>query len=277
MNTGFGFSEILLIVTVIVIFFGSKELPVFLREIAKFTAKVRRYSDRIKREIDDVTRSLEPQPVPFAEQREKKKELRAYYLAARKKLDDALRVEKSATITDHLCKFDKVKNATMIMLYINMGAEVITRTVITSLLKEGKRIIVPYCASGGNNLGIAEIKDLENDIIIGEHGVPEPNEGLRTSFFKSDLQVIVCPGVAFDRQGGRLGRGKGYYDSFLHEVRGKIPIIGLAYDCQVMEENMPFEYHDVSMDHVITESGIIVGVPESASTTESTEGAKLAG
>ena len=67
MNTGFGFSEILLIATLIVIFFGSKELPSLLREIAKFTAKVRRYSDRIKRELDDVTRSLDPQPVPFAE------------------------------------------------------------------------------------------------------------------------------------------------------------------------------------------------------------------
>ena len=87
MNTGFGFSEMLLVLVLVVVFFGSKELPAFLREIAKFTAKVRRYSDRIKRELDEVTRSLDPQPVPpFADQQTKKEKLRTRYLSARKNL-----------------------------------------------------------------------------------------------------------------------------------------------------------------------------------------------
>lgn len=259
MNTGFGFSEILLIVTIIVVFFGSKQLPVFLREIAKLTAKVRRYSDRVRRELDDVTRSIEPQPVPFAEQQAKKKELRRIYLSARKKLTSEQRSGKSAEIGRHFLELDVVRNATMIMLYVEMGAEVLTRPLIRELFGFGKRIVLPYVIEGSRELGIAEIHDIDSDIETGGHNVPEPLKALRKTFFKSDLETIVCPGVAFDSQGGRLGRGMGYYDSFLHELRGRIPLIGLAYQCQMLDESLPFEYHDVSMDKVITENGVVVG------------------
>jgi 5-formyltetrahydrofolate cyclo-ligase len=259
MNTGFGFSEILLIVTLIVVFFGSKELPRLLREIAKLSVKVRKYSDRIKRELDDVTRSIEPQQVPFAEQQEKKKELRARYISARKQLSDVERKEKSAAVIRHLMALEQVRNATMIMFYAEMGAEVITTPAIRELLNANKRIVLPYGIEGSNDLGIAEIRAIDADIVVGKHQVPEPREALRKTFFRSDLEVVICPGVAFDLQGGRLGRGRGCYDSFLRELRGKIPLIGLAYDCQLLKEPLPFEYHDIAMDKVITESGIVVG------------------
>ena len=264
MNTGFGFSELLLVVVLVVVFFGSKELPGFLREIAKFTAKVRRYSDRIKRELDDVTRSLDPQPVPFAEQQTRKKELRSYYLSARKALGPEARTENSAAITETLLTCVPVQNAAMIMLYADMGAEVITRPLIGRLIGLKKRVLLPYCVEGTNELTVAEVFDIENDLVAGKHGVPEPREALRTKFFKSDIEVVLCPGVAFDPQGGRLGRGRGYYDGFLRELRGQIPIIGLAFDCQMLTETLPFEYHDVPMDMVVTESGVVVGATSPA-------------
>ena len=64
--------------------------------------------------------------------------------------------------------------------------------------------------------------------------------------------------MAFDIYGGRLGNGKGYYDSFLKEIKGRIPLFGIAFDCQIRSENLPFDYHDVSMDQVITESGLLL-------------------
>ncbi|MBN1308577.1 MAG: 5-formyltetrahydrofolate cyclo-ligase [Chitinispirillaceae bacterium] len=259
MNTGFGFSEMLLIVTLVVIFFGSKELPALLREIARMTARLRRYSDRIKRELDDVTRSLEPQQVPFAEQQAKKKELRAFCISARKKLGAESRAEKSSIIRGHLVALEELKNATMIMMYAEMGAEVITLPAIRRLLSEKKRIILPYGIDGTNDLGIAEIHEADTDIVVGKNRAPEPAETLRKTFFRSDLEAVVCPGVAFDYSGGRLGRGRGCYDSFLRELRGKIPLIGLAFDCQMLHESLPFEYHDVAMDKVLTESGIVAG------------------
>ena len=272
MNTGFGFSEILMVVVLVVVFFGSKELPAFLREIARFTAKVRRYSDKIKRELDDITRSADPQPVPFAEQQEKKKKLRAQCIDVRRNLGADARAGKSAAITRTVLECAPVRDSVMIMLYAEMGAEVITRPLAGELIGRGKRVMLPYGIEGDSDLRFAEVFDTERDILPGKHGVPEPREGLRKDFFRSDLQVIICPGVAFDRQGGRLGRGKGYYDRFLRELRGKVPFIGLAFDCQILAETLPFEYHDIPMDMVITESGIIVGAPEAGNRENSLQG-----
>lgn len=265
MNTGFGISEMVLIAALIIIFFGSKELPALLQQIAKFSAKMRRYSDRIKRELDDVTRSLEPQPVPFAEQQAKKNDLRNIYLAARKNLSADERNEKDTALRNHLLALDQIKNATMIMCYVNVGAEVATRETIRQLLLLGKRIALPYCIGATTELGVAEIHDLDTDCIEGVLTIPEPKKELQKTFFKSDLQAIICPGVAFDTQGGRLGRGKGYYDTFLREIRGRIPIIGLAYDCQILHESLPFEYHDIPMDIILTESGMVFGTTPVAS------------
>lgn len=261
MNTGLGFTEILIIAVLILIFFGSKELPIFLREVGRLSAKLKKYSDKIKRELDDLTLSLEPKSDPFEEQKEKKKELRKNYLSARKKLSEEERYEKSKKILECLMSIDIYKKSTMIMMYVELGSEVITKPFIKDMIISGKRIILPYCIKDSNELGLAEVYDIDKDLIIGPKNVPEPSQELRKVFFKSDLQLVVCPGVAFDIYGGRLGRGAGSYDSFLREIKGKIPIVGLAFDCQIVPQSLPFEYHDVSMDMVITESGIVVGKP----------------
>jgi 5-formyltetrahydrofolate cyclo-ligase len=95
---------------------------------------------------------------------------------------------------------------------------------------------------------------------------PGPAPLKRDNFFKSDIQLIVCPAVAFDRYGGRLGRGKGSYDRFLKEMKGRVPIYGIAFDCQIMgsQDRLPFAYHDVVMDQVVTESGCLIKKPEEA-------------
>lgn len=262
MNTGFGFTEILVVVTLVLVFFGSKEMPGFMREIAKFTAKVRRYSDRIKRELDNVARTTEPNPEPFAEQISRKKELRTRCGSASNNLSSDEREEMSARIASQLLECDSIKNGLMIMVYVDMGAEVQTRLLISQLIAAGKRVAIPYCIPDSNDLGVAEIFDVVADIVPGVMQIPEPRPELRKSFFKSDLQAVICPGVAFDRQGGRLGRGKGYYDIFLRELRSRVPLVGIAYQCQILEESLPFEYHDIAMDIIITEEGTVFRAPE---------------
>jgi 5-formyltetrahydrofolate cyclo-ligase len=117
---------------------------------------------------------------------------------------------------------------------------------------------LPYCKENPQELGIGEITDFEKDTALGVFGIPEPIERMRGNFFKSDLNLILCPAVAFDIYGARLGHGKGYYDMFLKEVRGRIPLFGLAFDCQIHRQNLPFDYHDVPMDQVITENGLLL-------------------
>jgi 5-formyltetrahydrofolate cyclo-ligase len=257
MDMGIDFSKILIILVLILVFFGSKELPRFLREGARLLAKVRRYSDKVKQEINSITSSLDvPAALPHdAEVAAKKHELRKKYLALRKAADPRERSEKSKAVCARLMNLQEYKSAGAVMLYVNIGSEVETRPLIEQALREGKRVIIPYCKSAGRTLGIGEITDLEKDLAPGEHAVLEPRLELRDRFYRSDLQLIVCPGVAFDLMGGRLGRGMAYYDNFLRELNGKVPIIGLAFDFQIVPAQLPFSYSDVAMNQIITENG----------------------
>lgn len=259
MNTGLGFSEMLLIVILVLVFFGSKELPVFIRKAAQVMAGLRRYTEKIRSELDSITNISDQntdKPIIIAD--DKKKLLRSNYLSVRKSILPEEHRQKSEAVFQHLQSTAEYCNARAVMIYVSNGSEVATRKMITDILASGKRVVVPYCIRERNELGLAEIKDPENDLICGEYGIYEPKVELRDKFFRSDLHLVICPGVAFDSFGSRLGMGKAYYDRFLRELKGKIPIVGLAFDCQISKEPLPFDYHDVNMDQIITESGVVI-------------------
>jgi 5-formyltetrahydrofolate cyclo-ligase len=260
MNFGFGgMSELLVIGALVLLLFGPKELPQIFRQAARLFAKLKMYSDKIKRELDEAIKLDEPNPAPYeSESNIKKKALRATCVEARNSLSPEQQMEKSIAIWD-LCKeTDYYKKAQSVMIYISIGSEVATRLSIIEMLDTGKRVIVPYFRNVGSEIGIAEIKNLSDNIHDGALGIPEPIEQLRNNFFKSDLMLVICPAVAFDIYSGRLGRGKGCYDIFLKELKGRVPIMGFAYDCQIQQQNLPFDYHDIPMDQVITESGLLL-------------------
>ncbi|NLE00613.1 MAG: 5-formyltetrahydrofolate cyclo-ligase [Fibrobacter sp.] len=265
MNTGLGFSEILLIGTLVLVFFGSKELPAFIREAAKLLAKVRRYSEKLKNEINEISRSVEAPVKELSSTLDsidttanRKAALRKHYITVRKNLDALEHKRLSEIIGENLMQTKEFINASSVMVYVSTGGEVSTRKFIEDSIGAGKRIVVPYILPNTLDLGIAEIKDFDKDLVSGELGILEPAHSLRTHFFKSDIKLVVCPGVAFDANGGRLGRGKAYYDNFLREFKGRVPIFGIAFECQIMNDTLPFDYHDVSMDQVITESGLLI-------------------
>lgn len=259
MNFGLGgLSEIALIFMLVLLLFGTKEVPRIFREAARVFAKIKMYTDKIKREIDEAIKIDEPKNSYEPPSRKKKDELRQRFREARAVLTAEQRTEKSNGAWKHLAETPQYKDARTIMVYASTGPEVETRAHILEMLAAGKRVVLPYCKTSVNELGIGEIHGLENDTAPGAFGITEPVEAKRNNFFKSDLQLVICPGVAFDVYGGRLGNGKGYYDSFLKEIKGRVPLFGLAFDCQIYSENIPFDYHDVQMDQVITESGLLL-------------------
>ena len=73
-----------------------------------------------------------------------------------------------------------------------------------------------------------------------------------------DLDLIMVPGVAFDREGGRTGHGKGYYDKLLEHARLETPLVALAFECQLFPQ-IPCESHDIYMDKVVTELSVYQG------------------
>jgi 5-formyltetrahydrofolate cyclo-ligase len=90
----------------------------------------------------------------------------------------------------------------------------------------------------------------------------EPKAALRDLSHKRvevrELDLIMVPGVAFDRRGGRTGHGKGYYDKLLQHARSDAPLVALAFECQMFPE-IPTQEHDVFMDKVITERAVYEG------------------
>jgi 5-formyltetrahydrofolate cyclo-ligase len=279
MDMGIGFSEIVLIVLLILVFFGSKELPQFLREGARFVAKVRRYGDKVRQELNEITADVGATPrFPVDDTVvTKKKEIRARNLRLRKELSPGERSEKSAAICRYLMDSPLFRNAGAIMAYVDMGTEVETRAAVQEMLRMGKRVVIPYSKPAGRNLGLGEITDIDKDIIVGEGNAPEPRIELRDRFYRSDLQLIICPGVGFDVYGGRLGRGRAYYDNFLRELKNRVPIVGLAFDCQVLNEHLPFSYSDITMDQIITESGFKLPVGNSGDAGSVSASTTLAG
>lgn len=258
MITGLGFTEVLTILVLVLLFFGSKELPHFIREAGRLFGRLRQYSDQVRRELDDVSRSVDPKNMLEDNASDRKAQLRGTFTAARKGLSGEQRASLSAAITDELMKLDEVGKARAVMVYMHTPEEVYTDELIHRLLTAGKRIILPYCRTASRDLGIAEVTDIGAQTAEGRFGIREPVADIRDNFLKSDIQLVICPGVAFDKQGGRIGRGKGYYDNFLREISGRVPSIGIAYSCQLSEETFPFDYHDVPVSQIITENGPVI-------------------
>jgi 5-formyltetrahydrofolate cyclo-ligase len=101
-----------------------------------------------------------------------------------------------------------------------------------------------------------------DDLAIGMYKILEPKPELRNLADRqvavTKLDLVMVPGVAFTREGARMGHGKGYYDKLLEHARPDAPLVALAFECQLFPE-IPTQEHDVFMDKVITEGAIYEG------------------
>ena len=135
-----------------------------------------------------------------------------------------------------------------ILMYHSLPDELSTREFI-SKWSGRKRFFLPRV--NGVNLEILPYDSQR--LALGSFHIEEPTGDDLTSI--DEIELIITPGVAYDRRGARLGRGRGYYDRLLASTRAVK--IGVGYDFQLVDE-VPVEPHDVMMDAVITESGYIV-------------------
>jgi 5-formyltetrahydrofolate cyclo-ligase len=154
--------------------------------------------------------------------------------------------------------------ARTLMLYLSARSEVRTRPLLTAAIAAGKQVVVPYCVGSQLDLFLLDSPD---ELAPGSYGIPEPRPELRALPGKrvdpARIDLVMVPGVAFDRRGGRLGHGRGYYDRFLPRLRIDALAIGVAFECQLVPE-VPMLSADVFMDRVITERAVYPGRGRSA-------------
>jgi len=169
--------------------------------------------------------------------------------------------ELSERIVARFMALPEFQQAETVLFYVDVRTEVRTRHALPAALATGKKIVVPWC----NDAGELELFLLESmdELELGMYSILEPRAELRRVPAKvvqaEGLDLIMVPGVAFDRRGGRTGHGKGYYDKLLEHARPDCPLIALAFECQLFAE-IPMQSHDVFMDQVITESEVYPGI-----------------
>jgi 5-formyltetrahydrofolate cyclo-ligase len=188
---------------------------------------------------------------------ELKKTIREQSHANRNALED--KDELSKLILARVMALPEYHAAGAVMFYVDVRSEVRTRQALPLALESGKRIIIPFCVDGELELFHLESMD---ELELGMYRILEPKVELRTVASKkidvADLDLILVPGVAFDRRGGRTGHGKGYYDKLLEHCRTDTPLVALAFECQMFPE-IPMDGHDIFMDKVVTEEAVYDG------------------
>lgn len=171
-----------------------------------------------------------------------KKELRSHIKALKRQHTKVSLIEQSSLILNKLESHKDFIEAKTVMLYSSLPDEVQTIEFIEKW-RHKKRIILPTVV--GDDIIPVELTD-DTDFAIGDFNILEP----QNKPYNGSYDLIIVPGVAFDKYGNRIGRGKGYYDRFLSKHMD-IKRIGICFDFQLIEE-VPTEDNDIRMHEIIS-------------------------
>lgn len=183
-----------------------------------------------------------------------KKELRKDILKIRRNLAYVTIEFESSAIINHLKRSKLFESSETVMCYLSMKDEVQTYEIVDYVLKQGKSVCVPYIRDRAGIMDAVVIQDL-NELVRGDFDILTVNPLNMNIVNTEEIDLIIMPGVAFDRYGHRLGMGAGFYDRFL-EKANCTKLVGLALSCQVLDV-VPSMPHDYSVHYLVTKDGII--------------------
>jgi len=151
-------------------------------------------------------------------------------------------------------KLVEYRSARAVALYSPVQNEVDTSAILSDALKLGKKVFYPKLSLTGIT-GFARIRSVA-ELVAGRYGILEPVGSEVLALADGDGLIVFIPGLLFDRQGNRLGRGGGWYDRALTGLGHRGFFVGLAYECQLVE-NLPAESWDQRVHWLITEKNQI--------------------
>ncbi|KAJ8340359.1 hypothetical protein SKAU_G00349920 [Synaphobranchus kaupii] len=193
--------------------------------------------------------------------------LRAAKQALRKELKKRVtalgnqeKLRQSRIITQKLLKHPKYELCQRIAVFLSMNDEVCTKDIIEDIFKRGKECFIPRYFTNSSHMDMLRLASAEDmqSLPLTSWNIRQPGdeEEREEALATGGLELILMPGLGFDKSGNRLGRGKGFYDTYLERcmrhTKGKPYTIGLAFKEQICQE-VPVDDNDILIDEVLYE------------------------
>ncbi|MBI3324843.1 MAG: 5-formyltetrahydrofolate cyclo-ligase [Candidatus Omnitrophica bacterium] len=178
-----------------------------------------------------------------------KRQLRIRLLGRLKAQTEEERRRKSEAIHRRLFRLKVFQTARTVLCYVSLSYEVETRRLIEQMQAMGKRVVVPRVE--GRQLGLSRLADPSEDLARGAFGVLEPKPDAVRPVSVEALDLVLVPGLAFDRRGHRLGHGHGYFDRLLARLPDTSATVGLCFAFQLLDR-LPVDPHDRSVQTVLS-------------------------
>jgi 5-formyltetrahydrofolate cyclo-ligase len=145
------------------------------------------------------------------------------------------------------------RQAKTVLCYVAVDGEVDTRPLLDRMVADGKRLAVPVVLLRSGRMIAARLFHPAHELVDKDRfGIPCPRDAWRKRVSLKEIDLAIVPGIAFDRSGGRLGRGKGHFDRFLERLPPKTVRVGLAFRFQMVRK-IPKERHDQPVHWVVTD------------------------
>jgi 5-formyltetrahydrofolate cyclo-ligase len=181
--------------------------------------------------------------------KEEKKVLRNKILEIRDSLNNNEKELMDNKIFNELINTDLYKRSINIFIYISFSNEINTRNIIEKAFKDKKNVFIPKVYKDDKLMKAIKLNSID-ELKKNSMGILEPIDD-SNYIEKENIDLIVVPGVVFDKECNRIGYGGGYYDRYLKDIKSKKNKIALAYDLQIVDK-IESEVHDIKVDYIIT-------------------------
>jgi len=178
-----------------------------------------------------------------------KKKLRQHAREVLLRLSREQAAAQSAAAATALIALPEFQRARSVFLYRPMREEIDTTAIAQAAWSDGKVVLLPRCRMSDRTMDACPIFSFDDDMTPSDYGIAEP---CTEPWDAGRVDFVIVPGLAFDRTGGRLGRGAGFYDRFLEQLGSHATTCGLAFHQQLLDE-VPMFDHDARLDILVTD------------------------
>ncbi len=187
----------------------------------------------------------------MSEVRTIKNEIREKFKAVREEYSDEKRKDYDEKIANRVISSITFRHSKNILLYASKEKEIDTKKIYEKAIEAGKNVYYPKCYEGGimKFFRVNSLSELES----GEFNILEPKGDSEEYVFSAEPSLCIVPALIFDKDGYRIGYGKGFYDRFLSKFKGVS--IGLAYK-ELIQEKLPRGHFDRHVDVIVSDKGV---------------------